>query len=433
MRTPSAFKAVIRTFGAQVLVLALNLGTGMLTARLLGPDGRGIYSAVVTWPLLLAQLSVSGLQSAVVVHAARDASATSGAASLLAVTLSVLIAGAGALVLPLLMGHYEPSAVTLGLIYLAVAPVQALHIIMKQGLSGVGAFGPLNLVNVLTPAVGAAALLSAAALGPLTPESAVIAAAVATVATVLLTARPWWSWVRPAFRDLRGSWARMRGFVGRAFAADLVVALAGSVDRIILIPLVSEAALGLYVVAYSFSRVILVLSPVIGSVVFSRMASHEPVARKILHDRAFRFVLAAIAVMMAGLWLFDRWLLTTFYGREFGDATVLFRVLALEAGCVLLLDITMKYLLSSGRPAAASLLQVVGLALSTALILSLTSAFGVLGAAAGAAAAAALKLAAAMALLRSRGETLPGILLRRDDLAYLRSRLRARSGPRERS
>ena len=42
--------ALFQSVGTQGLITLANLATGVITARLLGPDGRGIFTAVSTWP-----------------------------------------------------------------------------------------------------------------------------------------------------------------------------------------------------------------------------------------------------------------------------------------------------------------------------------------------------------------------------------------------
>jgi enterobacterial common antigen flippase len=58
--------ALFQSVGTQALITIINVLTGVMTARMLGADGRGIYTAVSTWPQLFATLAVAGLNSAVV-------------------------------------------------------------------------------------------------------------------------------------------------------------------------------------------------------------------------------------------------------------------------------------------------------------------------------------------------------------------------------
>ena len=57
----------LQTLLTQVFVLILNVITGVLTARELGPEGRGLFAAIVFWPQLIATLSLSGMGNAVII------------------------------------------------------------------------------------------------------------------------------------------------------------------------------------------------------------------------------------------------------------------------------------------------------------------------------------------------------------------------------
>ena len=77
---------MVRSVGTQVLIVMMNLATGIITARLLGAEGRGVYVAITLWPPLLAMLATAGLNSAVVFRMRRNPGApdaVAGAALLL--------------------------------------------------------------------------------------------------------------------------------------------------------------------------------------------------------------------------------------------------------------------------------------------------------------------------------------------------------------
>ncbi|HSE05616.1 MAG TPA: hypothetical protein VLK35_15820, partial [Methylomirabilota bacterium] len=46
--------------------------TGVLLARMLGPDGRGYLAALILWPLVITQLGNLGIPSALTYSIARD-------------------------------------------------------------------------------------------------------------------------------------------------------------------------------------------------------------------------------------------------------------------------------------------------------------------------------------------------------------------------
>lgn len=422
----SPMLAMAQSVGAEFVVLALNVLTGLVTARLLGPEGRGVFAAVTLWQQLVASLGVAGLQTAVIYHSRRpglDRGEVAGAAAVAAMASTSALALLAALVIPPMMAGYPGWAVGAALLCLGVAHLNALHMIVKQSFAAAGAYRLFNLASVLSPLLFLALLGVAAARG-LTPGAAIAALALTAALALLWLLPAWWRVVRPSLGRLRETWAAMRGYAARAAGSDAVNALSGYVDRLVLIPLVAGEALGLYVVAFSFSRLLLALRPAIDAVVFPSMADRAPADMKRLHDRAFRVALAAMAAALAALFALDAFLLTLLYGEAFAAAAPLFRVLALEAALTLLGGITMRYLLARGLPTLVSGVQIGGLALSTALVLGLVPRFGVEGAAWAVAVAAGLKLAALVGLLGALGHGVPRPLMGPADLRYILERLR---------
>src|SRR5580692_7376963 len=53
-------KANAGTFSTSLLIQACGVVTGILTARLLGPVGRGELAAVILWPTILSNLGLMG-------------------------------------------------------------------------------------------------------------------------------------------------------------------------------------------------------------------------------------------------------------------------------------------------------------------------------------------------------------------------------------
>src|SRR5204862_3522182 len=63
---------VVQTIASRFAVIGLNAATGILTARLLAPEGRGELAAISIWPVLVAGLATLGLPTALVYHGRRD-------------------------------------------------------------------------------------------------------------------------------------------------------------------------------------------------------------------------------------------------------------------------------------------------------------------------------------------------------------------------
>ena len=71
-RFAARLPAIAGTIGARVIILAAGLGASIVTARALGPDGRGQYYALTTVAAIVAQFGNLGLSSSNTYLAARD-------------------------------------------------------------------------------------------------------------------------------------------------------------------------------------------------------------------------------------------------------------------------------------------------------------------------------------------------------------------------
>lgn len=376
--------ALLQSVGVQVAVLFVNLATGVVTARLLGPDGRGIFTAISTWPHLLSTMATAGLTSAMVFNLRRpnqDRGRIVGAGFTMGFGFAALAIAAGVVMLPHAMTQYDAGVTLMAQVCLLATFVNVTHIIYKQVFAGIGAYRAFNVAQVLPPAVYLTALLIFAATVGLDAKLAAVALLGGGALAVLAITPSALKAVAPQFKGIGSSVRDLWSFTRRAAGADFVGAISAYADRLLLIPMISAAELGLYVVAYSFSRTINVVQPAVSSVIFSSMSHRSEGAIKTMHDHAFRFALYGLLAVIGGLMLIDRPLLTLVYGAEFGRAAELFRVLILEAALGSLCYITSQVYLATDRPGYVSVVQSICFGVSVTAMLVLIPHMDALGAA----------------------------------------------------
>lgn len=420
--------ALFHSLGTQVLITAINLVTGVITARMLGPEGRGAFAATTTWPQFFAMVSIAGLSSALVFRMRKSpetASSTAGTALLVASGASIAAIAAGIAVLPLLMSHYPAPIIVFAQLCLASVLVNSLQMIIKQAFAGIGEFGQYNLANLLPQLLYLVALLSMVSFGTLSMHGAVLALLGGGVAALLLTLPKFVRMVRPKLTGGVGEFRALTSYSTRASLTDLVYALSSFADRLVLIPFLPIEELGLYAVAFSFSRVVQLAQPAIMSVMFSNMSGRSRPEGKHLHDKACRFLVAALVGGCALLWLLGERLLVLTYGAEFGEANTLFRLLIVEAALGVLSQVTVQLFLSCDRPGLVSTIQVSVLAFSIGLLLLLVPTYGAQGAAAALVIAAAARWLVLLACIKFVLHLpLPRLYLVPDDIHAMLGRLR---------
>src|SRR5581483_7692605 len=235
--------------------------------------------------------------------------------------------GVGWLLLPTLMVRYPPETVLFAQRCLACALGISTYMLMKQCFSGIGAFRQFNFANLWPQLLYGVALLLMIPLHSVSASAAILALLGTSVLATLTTVPSFWSLLRPQFAGSLREVSKLAAYSVRAAATDIVFALATSSDRLLLIPLLPAEELGIYAVAFSFSRIIQLVQPAISSVVFSHMAGQSESAGKQVHDYALRFLLAAFTCGIAVLWVTAEPLLVLAYGADFAAANSIFRLL----------------------------------------------------------------------------------------------------------
>ena len=423
---------MVRSVGTQVLIVLMNMATGIITARLLGPEGRGEYVAITLWPPLLALLATAGLNSAVVFRIRKvpaSADAVAGAALVLALGWSVVLIATGAVLLPLLMKGYSASTVLFAQLCLGAVAVNATQIVVKQSFAGTGQYWFCNLTHLLPQTFHLLALVGLMIAVTVTAQGAALALFVSGAVAVIAVWPKFQRTIQPLLFKLRDAKVRseiaaLRSYSMRAAPSGLVTAFVTYSDRLVLIPMLSARALGFYAVAFSFSRVVQFVQPALQSILLSHMSGQGESAPRV-HDIACRFLIAALTAACAFLWLAGEWLLGFAYGAEFTAAVHIFRLLILEASLGVLAQVTVQLYLARDRPGVVSTIQSITLAVSLALLFTLVPRYGALGAAIALLAAGTVRWALLLGGVRAILKLpLPRPYLNREDWHYIRSRLR---------
>jgi len=376
--------AIFRSFGAQALILAMNVTTGIVTARMLGPAGRGIYVAVTLWPPVLSTLAMAGLGSAVIFRLRRcpeNVGSIAGAALLLGALSSMGVTAIGSALLPAFMTRYAAPTVLFAQVCLVNVWINSSQAVIKQTFAGTGRYWYCNLTHLLPQLFHLSALLAIVIFATLTPRKAAMALLLSSGAAVLVMLPRFMRVARPRLRGSLLELRQLTSYSARAATTDVVFTLATYSDRLVLIPLLSASELGFYAVAFSFSRVIQFVQPAVVSVFFSHLSAQSDAEASRLHDYAYRFLAACLVAGCGIFWLAGPFLLGLAYGPEFTAANTIFQLLVIEASLGVLSQVTVQLFLSRNRPGIVSAIQAAVLCCSVAALLLLVPRYGAVGAA----------------------------------------------------
>jgi O-antigen/teichoic acid export membrane protein len=321
----------VGTVGTGFAIQALTFLIGILTARLLGPEGRGLLAGAILWPSIFAAVATLGTHQMLSLRAAepgvdRNDLVSRGVA--LALLLSVLGIAVGWLLLPLLLPDNEEEILTLGRLFLLFIPLNILVSQFQAIDLGGRSIRRLNLTRLTLSPVH---LFFVCALWALTWTEVLHFVMALLIANAITLA---WRWskesassVRPRF-DVR--WMRAMICDSRQFfLTNVGYLLQTQLDRIFILWMLPVENLGVYVVALGCAGAHLTVTRSLGLVVFARGAGMTLQAAMDDFARLFRHAVVmsvALSVIVVALLPFAVPLL---FGSAFGTAVLPAMILVL--------------------------------------------------------------------------------------------------------
>lgn len=316
--------STVLAMGAAAMEIIGSFVVGWITARQLGPQGKGEYTAITIWVLVTAWVASVGLRDSVAFFQSRkpERSPEIFTTSLLySVVLAAIGIGVAQLLAPLAFRAQSDDVIAIARvaffgIFFLVAFQTAEGLLSGQHrfvlLSGIQAFS----------SVGAAMIMGLFALfGGLSVGNAVIGkfgvyvlCAVGALVAVLARVRPGRP-SQPLARDMfrYGSKLTFEG-LGQLGTTQL--------DLVILPAVLVATDIGFYAVATSTATVIYLIFGRLGQIVLPVAARRDATSAVAFIARAMRLVLVGAAFAALALAVIAEPLLVTVYGREFDESLV---------------------------------------------------------------------------------------------------------------
>jgi antigen flippase len=375
---------VALTLVGRGLVTGIGLVSSVITARTLGPEGRGLLAALSVITGLSLQFGNPGLHTGNVYVVSRQPERTW---KVLGNTLFVswgagLMAAVVACALALLRPAWFPG-IPFPLVALtaAVLPFQFMILLYQNTLLGMGettAFNVFEVGNkVVTFALLAAWLL---VLGGGAPGAAVLFAGMAVAygsASALYCHR------RVPFRPIfdRALFGEMIRYGGRAYLACLLAFLVIRSDLLLVNFFLGTAEAGVYSIAVQIADTLLLLPVTIGMILLPRVAAEKDGREEEVTARVLRHT----ALILSGLCLAAGVLVGPvvrfLYGEAFGGAILATRLLLPGVLALGLNGVLMNHFAGRGLPRITSIAPALGLLLNVTLNCAIIPRFGIAGAA----------------------------------------------------
>ena len=378
--------AVVHTGIATVLVLGINVVTGIVSARFLGAQGRGELSALLLCPQFLSFLFTLGLPASTIVKVRADpanAAGLMGAALLLSALAGLLAAVVGVLILPMLMSQYSAAAISAarGVVLLVVLGVTST--VLMAALQIRERFRAYNRLRFWQSFMILLSLAVLVAVHSFTPVSGAWAYVLPTLP--FFAWNLWWVMreFRPRLADLGANSGMLLSYGWRVHVMDIGNTLFGQIDKLILVTLLVPAVFGVYVVVFNLSRLVTTFANSAIPVLLPRTAGKPAVEVVALTSRAFTATTVLTVGAVVGFVALGGIVLRTVYGPQFAAGYPVLVLLTLEAALAGGASVLQQPYIVLHRPGTVAIFHVLSLTLAGALVYLLGRRFGAEGAAAG--------------------------------------------------
>lgn len=382
----SFFGQASQTFITNMMISGLGLVTGLLTARLLGPQGRGELAAIQLWPQVVATLAMLGMVDAVIYFASRFP-AKSGS-YLVTSFVPMFIAGVwftilGWFVLPILLWHQSNEIITAARWFLIlIVPLYALTV-PQQSLRAVNAWRQWNILRVVPGLVWLVILCmaffvpswnNAIFLGMVYPLLFVALIVPSLVVVRNHFSRPFVVNVDYLKPLLRFGIPSMLTFIPNILNLRL--------DQLLMTSLVEPRMLGTYVAAVAWSGAMGPAFAAVGQVLFPRLSAIRDInAQRETFYRVIRWVVLSLLILTVILVVITPVCFTFLFGAIYSSGISAAILLTIAAAFSSLNSILGDSLRGLGKPRNALASEVAGLVVTVILLPFFLAKWEIVGAA----------------------------------------------------
>lgn len=376
---------VFLTTGTNILLSGLGVATGVMAARLLGPEGRGELAAIQLWAGVLGTLCLLGVPEALIYFSAKKPEWSRQyllSAMFLALVAAIPFSIGGFLFMPVLLSMQTEAVITSARWYLLFLPLSALTGVPYQALRGIGDFRVWNMLRLL-PSLGWFVLLLCSMMTGWN-EAGGLALAYLFVLAVLAVPVIWIILRRvqgPFHLDVQ-SFKPMLKYGLPSVLGTVPTMLNLRLDQMLMAGFLPAQVLGQYVVAVAWSGAVAPLLNALGTVLFPRTASQktrEDQARGVGQGVRMAVLIALFLVLVVVL--VTPLIIPLLFGDKFAPAIPAAWVLVCAAGILGVNFVLEEGLRGMGQPKLVLYSELVGLGVTLLCLLALLQPLGIMGAA----------------------------------------------------
>ncbi|MGI9301731.1 MAG: flippase [Gammaproteobacteria bacterium] len=377
-------RQVAETFAVRVLLTIVSLITTVLIARLLGPDGRGLYAVLMTIATVGVQLGNLGFHSSNTYYVAQNRSLMPTLASN-SLLLSAFAGGGCGLLAWTLFAAWPEVAPARGSVLLPALiwmPIGLAYLLLQNLLLGIQDVRAFNLIELATRLLGVGLIAIIVLLDLISVQqlfgAALIAVALGVVFLIWRISHHMSGWLPPSVGLIQEN---IR-YGLKAYLSALCSFLVLRVDVFMVQHMLGNEQTGYYSIAVAMADMVLMLPLVIGMLLFPKLTAMQNAEHKwSATGRVLKLTGMSMAVLGVIAALVAEPLVRMLFGGEFSPAVPAF--MWLIPGVVLLSInmILMNYFAAIGMPAITVYSPLLATVVNVGLNIELIPHWGISGAA----------------------------------------------------
>lgn len=312
------------TFGTRLLTMAFGLVTGIITARTLGPENRGVFSLVAMFPATLVTLTKFGQGISAVYFIRREKEDPSAVASNL--VLIALLTAVGLVVVTVTVHTLLLDSILRGVPLWALLSVLPLlpTLLLESHLYGVlqatdrfRVYNTRLLAESIITMTGMALALIALGLGLAGALAVAVGVRLCMTVWVVLTIHR----ESPLSLHFDGPlFGRMWRYGLKSHAHTIAAHFHFKADIYMVAYFLVPAEVAFYTIAARLAEHLLWFPQAVGMALFPRLAGSAPQEAHRMTAAAVRQTLVVSVVPAAALALLGHWLITLWYGADYEPA-----------------------------------------------------------------------------------------------------------------
>lgn len=374
---------ITQTIIVSYILQGAGIITGILTARLLGPENKGELTAIILWPTFLTAVGTFGIANSITYISARFPDESEKVLSLgflFGAIQSVFLIAIGMITIPLLLKNYTWETIRLSLYYLSFIPISIFTLYQQSYLAARFNFKAFNIVRLMIGISILVGIIYLSIINRLIVANIVFVYFIGNI-SALVTATYWIIHdYRPRIKFAKSHIKLMVSYGFKSYLSDLSQVVGERLDQLIISIHLAPYQLGQYVVASTFITPVVLIGTSNSMVAMPTIAAThiggqiDSYCRYIRRTLWLSFGLAIILLFTLPL------LIRVLFGNEYVDALTPARILVVSSIFIGGNRVIQAGLKALNRPIISGIGGIIAVVLSLILLFFLLPTYGIIGA-----------------------------------------------------